>query len=421
MVPTGQGSFRRFAACLRESRCEANRQTYSISAAVLPLTRAAASCVDPDRVPDARMSPPSQHTHGRAACRLRGLLKLPGSRDSLSPYVMFFSRAPGHPSRTRGTSRYSGSVQRRWYSNMPMTMRSERVKERLVNIFVYGDAAHVHAIGWRIYDRTGTYDELIRFLQTTAKDDHRIAERRHLDEPVQWKEFDAMNRLNPFFRTLVQADVVSENDVYCVTPVVNGEVRVDDVYDAESVAAVPDYLTVYRSKRGFEFAQLINDDYFEAIHLLWNNRKYVSCLKLIFSMIDTLGFVEYGPYSSNSFARWLDDYCDIESLGVTSGELWEMRNSLIHMTNLDSRKVRSGRTHRVLPRFAHPDMDLTESENGMKVLHVARFVMAVLPRGIGKWLDSYNRNRGKFAQFVERYDTVVSEARLTYTDFKRKD
>ena len=91
-----------------------------------------------------------------------------------------------------------------------------------------------------------------------------------------------------------------------------------------------------------------------------------------------------------------------------------VRNSLIHMTNLDSRKVRSGRTQRLLPRFTHPDHDVAPFVDGTKVLHVARFVIAVLPKGIEKWLQSYNRNRGKFAEFVARYDTVVSEARWLF-------
>ena len=48
----------------------------------------------------------------------------------------------------------------------------------------------------------------------------------------------------------------------------------------------------------------------------------------------------------------------------------------------------------------------------MKVLHVVRFVIGVLPNGIENWLRSYNYDRAKFAEFVERYDTIVSEARL---------
>jgi hypothetical protein len=46
------------------------------------------------------------------------------------------------------------------------------------------------------------------------------------------------------------------------------------------------------------------------------------------------------------------------------------------------------------------------------MFHVARFVIAVLPKGIENWLRSYNREREKYAEFVERYDTIVSEARF---------
>ena len=74
-----------------------------------------------------------------------------------------------------------------------------------------------------------------------------------------------------------------------------------------------------------------------------------------------------------------------------------------------------GRTHRLLPRIAHPNRELASFVDGMKVFHVARFVVTVLPQAIVKWLQSYNEDRGKFAEFVERYDTVVSEARLVST------
>ena len=84
------------------------------------------------------------------------------------------------------------------------------------------------------------------------------------------------------------------------------------------------------------------------------------------------------------------------------------------MTNLDSRNVRSGRTHKLLPHVTRPDCDVAPFADGMKVFHVARFVSTVLPRGMEKWLQSYNREREKFADFVERYDTVVSEARLVF-------
>ena len=36
---------------------------------------------------------------------------------------------------------------------------------------------------------------------------------------------------------------------------------------------------------------------------------------------------------------WLNEYYDLATVGVTAGEFCELRSSLIHMTNLDSRKV----------------------------------------------------------------------------------
>ncbi len=292
------------------------------------------------------------------------------------------------------------------------------MKERVVNVFVYGNSTHVNAIGWRVYEKTGSYDDLTAFLRKSAIHDHRIAARQSLQDPLLWQEFEVMNRLNPFFYSLIQAGVSGENDIHCVTHIVNGEMRVDDIRDAESPEAVPDYLTGYLSEQGFDFPRLLNDDYFEAIHLLWNNRKYISCMKLVFSLIDTLAFVEYGPNERNCFTKWLNNYCEFRSLNVTSDELWELRNSLIHMTNLESRKVHSGKTHRLLPRIAHPDHDLSQFVDDMKVFHVARFVVTLLPQGIERWLDSYNQDRKKFGEFVERYDTIVSEARLAYREWR---
>ena len=61
-------------------------------------------------------------------------------------------------------------------------------------------------------------------------------------------------------------------------------------------------------------------------------------MKLIASFIDTMAFLEYGDVPGN-FVRWLDTYAKIPSLGIKSAQLWELRNSLVHMSNLDSQKV----------------------------------------------------------------------------------
>ena len=141
----------------------------------------------------------------------------------------------------------------------------------LVNIFVYGDGTHVHAVGWRAYEKVGTHEELTNFLQSRVRQDHRSAPRKDLEEPIPWRDFEAMDRLNPIIGALAAAGIVGENPVYCVTHIVNGEVRVDDTFDAEGSGAVPDDLKVYSTEDRFDFPRLIHDDYFEAIHLLWKN------------------------------------------------------------------------------------------------------------------------------------------------------
>ena len=290
------------------------------------------------------------------------------------------------------------------------------MKTPLVNIFVYGDETHVHAIGWRVYERAGSHRELTGFLQSTVHHDHQGAPHEDLAKPIPRRDFEAMDRLNPFVGALVAKGIVGEDPIYCTTHIVNGEPRADETRDLLGDGTVPDYLRLYMTEDGLDFSHLIQDDYFEAIYLLWNNSKYLSSLKLVFSAVDTFGFIEYGPDRRDCFAQWLNEYCELGKVGVTADELWQLRNSLIHMTNLDSRKVRAGKTHRLLPQVTHPDRDVPPFVDGMKVLHVARFVIQILPKGIENWLRSYNRDRGRFAEFVERYDTIVSEARLAVAD-----
>jgi hypothetical protein len=49
-----------------------------------------------------------------------------------------------------------------------------------------------------------------------------------------------------------------------------------------------DYLVEYTGPEGFDFGRLINDDYFLAIKLLFQNGRYVSAAKLLMSCVDTL-------------------------------------------------------------------------------------------------------------------------------------
>ena len=99
--------------------------------------------------------------------------------------------------------------------------------ELIVNIFVYGDGTHVNSIGWRVYKKVGSYEELTNFLQSRVHHDHRSAQHEYLEKPVLWRVFETMDRLNPFARALAARGIVGENTFYCVTPIVNGEVVPD--------------------------------------------------------------------------------------------------------------------------------------------------------------------------------------------------
>ena len=281
--------------------------------------------------------------------------------------------------------------------------------ETLVNIFLFGNTDQVESIGHCLYVREGTYSELTSFLQSRVAEDCKAAPRHKLPESHTWEEFYGLNRILPITEVLLEEDVVPDNAVFCITPIVDGTPKFDASEDVYSTIAPPDYLRKYVTKRGFDFPNLIDDDYYDALRLLWNNKKYISCMKLTFSMIDTLGFIEFGPVQG-CFVRWLHSYCDVQKLGVTAEELWELRNSLVHMSNLDSRRVRRGQTTRLFPVFLPLDYEAPRSDDE-KRLHFARFLLVVLPEAIGRWLQSYNDDRNKFLSFVARYDTIVSEAR----------
>ena len=280
-----------------------------------------------------------------------------------------------------------------------------------INIFVYGDEDAVRSIGYRTYKHTGSCEEIQDFLRLRVYEDHKHAVRQPLHAPIDRVEFYAMDRLNSFAQHFVKSFSLPPDSIYCLTHIIDDEPAIDEVHDINHQETFPDYLDIYMTDRGFDFTRLINDDFLDAGRLLWKNRKYISALKLVLSMIDTLSFIEYGPVR-DSFTQWLRNFCDMESLGVTPEELWELRNSLLHMTNLDSHKVRRKKIARLLPVIASKDAEIPISPDDFKNLHVSRLIAVVVPRGIKTWIGSYNSDPEKYVQFIYRYDTVVSEARL---------
>ena len=279
-----------------------------------------------------------------------------------------------------------------------------------VNLFAYGDGENVTALGYCHYTLDGSDQDVAAYLRSRVEIDHQRATRIRIGSPLTTAEFSSLIRLDP--ELLLMKAGASPDAAYCITSIINGEPTVDEVADMLTQDPPPDYLRVYLTEAGFDFTRLLHDDYLDVIKLLWGDEKYISALKLMLAMIDTLGFVEFGPVS-DAFIRWLDEHCDMEQAGVTSRELWELRNSLLHMSNLASRKVDAGAVERLMPVIAGQEVDIPSRSDGTKTFHVTRFCAIVVPRGIAAWIRSYNEQPERYVRFISRYDTIVSEARLS--------
>ena len=175
---------------------------------------------------------------------------------------------------------------------------------------------------------------------------------------------------------------------------------------------MPDYLVHYTSGNIFRFTDLIHDDYFKAIRTLFNAKLYVSCSKLLMSCVDTLAFVEHGDVPGN-FAKWVDTYVDLTPHGISTEELWEFRNSILHMTNLASRKVVAGRVSPIMPYVGGPETMSATVLNGLKPFNLFGLIKAC-GNAIEKWVEAYEADRNKMLKFIERYDSTISDSRMTW-------
>ena len=116
------------------------------------------------------------------------------------------------------------------------------------------------------------------------------------------------------------------------------------------------------------------------------------------------------------FQKWIDAYADMGRHSASADELWELRNSLLHMTNLDSRKVRSGQVSRIIIYIdSITKNERTCTDKSIKFLNLKQFIDTVA-QAISKWVQSYNDNPTKLVHFVKRYDLTVSDMRMAFHD-----
>jgi hypothetical protein len=171
-----------------------------------------------------------------------------------------------------------------------------------------------------------------------------------------------------------------------------------------------DYFGRFFTKDGFDFGGLLNADFFQPVRILFQQQHYVSATKLLVIAIDSIGYVEFGD-EPGTFVKWLDKYAELGKLGITASELWEHRNSLLHMSNLDSRKVLTGSVRRLvayvgeIPEAVKLDQSTTGYYNLQKL--ILEFAAAC-----GRWVETYDKDREKIDAFVSRYDLITSDARM---------
>lgn len=177
-----------------------------------------------------------------------------------------------------------------------------------------------------------------------------------------------------------------------------------------------DWRDKYLTEKGFRFSELINDDFFQPFRILYQAGYYVASIKLMLVAVDSIGYIEFGESTRGEdtpFVKWLKKYADLTSVDVTPRELWEHRNSLLHMSNLDSRQVQKGSIKRLVAYVGSipPEVELFE-ENAKYYDYCA--LIHEFGQSCNRWIQSYTDEPSKFEQFIQRYDLIVSDSRMLH-------
>lgn len=172
-----------------------------------------------------------------------------------------------------------------------------------------------------------------------------------------------------------------------------------------------DYLQKYVTERRFDVPRMLNDDFFLAIKVLLNAGYYISATKLLLSFIDTMSYLEYGDRDNRQFKEWLDCYVDLQGVGVTSEQLWEHRNSLLHMSTLNSRKVADGSVRRIVAYVGQLPPGSPTSDTEADWFSLLGLYHAVA-RGLERYIQDLSSNTDRLLAFMTRYDHILSDTRL---------
>ena len=305
------------------------------------------------------------------------------------------------------------------------------MKERIFNIFLFcNDGTNITHVGIVPHEISGSDEDKLNFLKKRLEVDLASCRSFHDIHPSvldgektftlarYYANLRVGNSLSPFELAL-ESHNAPINTLTISTPVVNGKLHYDfqhpnseklrnhhiPGHHIEGVKNIPDYLEQYMKEDGFHIKQLLDDDHMEPIRLLFNQNHHLASFKLLMSFIDTIAYLEYGN-TKRVFQKWLDTYSKISNLKVTSDELYELRNSLLHMTNLNSHKVVQGKERRLsisVCKRGHP----TRYHDDIVYINYSDFLF-IFDEAVDKWLDTY-KDSNKQLTLIERYDEVVRD------------
>jgi hypothetical protein len=296
------------------------------------------------------------------------------------------------------------------------------LEERAFNIFVYFEDGVAREYGAYYHLLSGDDDSKLKYLSANAEADHSHARRfdfKRTFTPEEWMSAKRFSEVGHYFEEAFCRFAAPNPAIYCVTSVVDGvptvyknvisgPFRGDVLEQAEGRRTVPDYLVTYVRDNTFYLAELLDDDYFKAIRLLFNAGHHVSSAKLLMSCIDTLAFVEYGDVRGN-FTDWLTEYVDLTVIGISAVEVWEFRNSILHMTNLASRQVLAGKVSPITPYIGKVP-SIPQLDPRLPKPFNLNFLLVAVGDGAAKWAGTY-ADTEKMLKFIERYDTMISDGR----------
>lgn len=299
--------------------------------------------------------------------------------------------------------------------------------ETVYNLFAFiDDGENYTKIGCRSHKVGGDDAYKYEYLMSNVDSDVEKCIVKDLESPIRKAENDSYERLYGTSKALLQSFKIfhlPDDALVTFTPVMGGkpcfQISIDKNEDSlekrRELMGVEgkqvDWLTHYRKGGVIDISALIDDDFYKAIRLTYRSGLYLSSMKLLVSCIDSLAYIEYG--TRDAFKRWLEEYANLAEIGITPAELWELRNGILHMSNLNASRVEQGDVNRVSFCVGISDAPFFHMREGIHYFEFKKLI-EIHSNAISKWIDTYNMTPEKFELFVERYDVMLSDSRLFY-------